>query len=142
MLVYGKLIKVKREKKQFKKGSKEALFITLAEVDLDPVQMDELNNAFNESGDAFTPDWIKDFKGYVNVSTKFELPCMTLDNAQHDSIEKVIEDGLAWYEADVLMSLVVKDGAVYPKAVKFLTEGKAYNAFTEFEGVDDLPINK
>ena len=27
MLVYGKLIKVKREKKQFKKGSKEALFI-------------------------------------------------------------------------------------------------------------------
>lgn len=150
MIIKGKLIQCKREVKEFdkKRKSEEKLFLTLAEADVTNAQLEELKEAFKDSGAKFTPDWLKEFEGYVNLSTKFELPYRDLDKNEYNSIEAGIADGLKWMSADVAVSINVKEGALYPNSIIFLSEGKSFNAFAEFdEAMDDngkigeLPFN-
>lgn len=135
MIISGKLIQCKREAKEFdkKRKTEEKLFLTLAEVELTTAQRETIEKAFADSGKKFTPDWVQEFKGYVNVSTKFELPCRDVNGREFMSIEDAIADGLKWMGADVRISLNVKEGAIYPSALIFDSEGKAVNAFAEFD---------
>ena len=139
MIIKGDLITCKRQVKEFKgKETKEKLFITVADVKLNKEKETELKNAFKDAGKNFTPDWIKNFKGYVNVSTEFELPCRDLQGEEHDSIEKFIqEDKFPYMGAEVKLSLNVKEGAIYPNSIMFLSEGKPYNPFAEFDNDDE-----
>lgn len=140
MIIKGLLCEAKRTVKTFanNKKSEEKLFISLKEVKLTDEQQAELKEAFKEAGKKFTPAWINDFEGYVNVSTKFELPARY--GKQEGSLEDLIADGLLWKNAPVGLSLNIKDGAVYPKAIVFYGEGEEFNAFADFEE-SDLPFN-
>ena len=143
MVVKGKLITCKREVKEFgKRQSEEKLWITLAEAVIDPEQQKELEEAFKDAGKNFTPAWVKKFEGYVNVSTQYDLAYILGKAVKEahpeteekgDSILKLIKDGFPYIGADVKLSLNVKEGAVYPVAVKFLSEGKPFNPYAEFE---------
>ena len=144
MLVKGKLITCKREVKEFEKRStEEKLWITLAEVELTDEQKAELDEAFKDAGKKFTPEWIKNFNGYVNTSTQFELAYKfgkTLAEklgekypAEGNDVMALIKSGFPYMGAEVKLSLQIKDGAVYPNAIKFITEGNAFNPFAEFE---------
>ena len=135
--------KIKSERIQHKeqdqgKQQKEKLYITLAEVQLSDEKMKEIQDAFKEAGKKFTPDWVKNFTGYVNLATEFDLPCRDLDNEDHDSIEEYIrEEKFPWMGAEVKASINVKDGAIYPNSIKFLSEGKQFDAFGEFDNDDE-----
>lgn len=138
MIIKGKLIKCKREKKEFEKGREaEGLFVTLAEVELSDKKKKELEEAFKDAGKKFTPAWIKEFEGYVNLKTQYELPYRNVEGAEFDSIEKGIADGLKWMNAEVKVSINVKEGAIYPNAIVFLSEGTAFNAFGEFDNDEE-----
>lgn len=135
MIIKGKLIACKREVKEFdkKRKSEEKLFITLADAVVSDEQMKEIQDAFKDSGETFTPDWVKNFEGYVNLSTKFELPCRDVNKNEYNSIESAIAGGLKWMGADVKCSINIKEGALYPNAILFLSEGSVFNAFAEFD---------
>lgn len=135
MIIKGKLIACKREVKEFdkKRKSEEKLFITLADAVVSDEQMKEIQDAFKDSGAKFTPDWVKNFEGYVNLSTKFELPCRDVNKNEYNSIEAAIAGGLKWMGADVKCSINIKEGALYPNAILFLSEGSVFNAFAEFD---------
>ena len=139
MVIKGKLITCKRQVKEFKgKESKEKLYITVAEAELSKKQKEELTAAFKDAGKNFTPDWVKNFKGYVNVATEFELPCKDIDGNEYGSVERFIkEENFPYMGAVVKISLNVKDGAVYPNAIIFLSEGKPYNPFAEFDNEEE-----
>lgn len=139
MVIKGKLITCKREQKEFKgKTSKEKLYVTLAEVELSKKKKDELTEAFKDAGKTFTPAWVKKFEGYVNLATEFELPCKDLEGNEHESIEDYIKESkFPYMGAEVKASLNVKDGAVYPNSIIFLSEGKPYNPFAEFDNDDE-----
>lgn len=139
MIIKGKLIKCKREVKEFdkKRRSEEKLFITLAEADVDAVMIDKLQEVFKDSGSKFTPDWVKNFDGYVNLSTKYELPFRDVNKVEYSSIEAAIENGLKWIGAEVKVSVNLKEGALYPSSLIMLTEGEAHNAFAEFDNEDE-----
>ena len=139
MVIKGKLITCKREVKEFKgKVSKEKLYVTLAEVKLSDEKMKEIQAAFQDAGKNFTPAWVKKFEGYVNLATEFELPCRDLEGNEHESIEEYIKESkFPYMGAEVKASLNVKDGAVYPNSIIFLTEGKPYNPFAEFDNDDE-----
>lgn len=133
MLVEGKLIECKRTIKELKgRKTDEKLFISLAEVKLSKDKIAELKEVYKDSGDKFTPEWVKNFDGYVNISTKFELPMVSPDGHKFDSIEDYMTDGNAVIGATVKLSLNLKEGAVYPKAIVMLTEGTPYDPFEEF----------
>lgn len=139
MVIKGKLITCKREVKNFGgSDTKDKLWITLAEVTLSKDKKEELDKAFKDAGKKMTPEWIKNFDGYVNVSTQYDLPCIDADGNEYASIERLIkEDKYPYMGADVLLSMNVKDGAVYPNSIKFLTEGKPFNPFSEFDNYEE-----
>lgn len=148
MIVKGKLITCKREVKEFeKRSSEEKLWLTLAEVTLDDAQKAELEEAFKEVGKKFTPEWVKNFNGYVNVSTQFDLPYIlgkavreeTNDefDEKGDNVLALIKSGFPYMGAEAKLSLNIKEGAVYPNSIKFLTKGNAFNPFAEFEDDDE-----
>ena len=139
MVIKGKLITCKRQVKEFKgQAQKEKLYITLAEAELSAKQKDELKEAFKDAGKNFTPAWIKKFNGYVNTATEFDLPCRDLEGEEHASIEDwIIDSKFPYMGAEVKLSLDIKEGAVYPRALIFLTEGKPFNAFAEFDNDDE-----
>lgn len=130
IVIKGTLIKAKREVKEYRghKGT-EKFNLTLANVEELPV---EISDAYAESGDKFTPKWVKEFTGFVNLSTKYDVP-MVSGNEKYSSIEKAIENGFPFMRAEVGVAVVVKDGAVYPKAVKVYKEGEEYNPFALFD---------
>ena len=137
MIIKGKLITCKREVKEFNgKSGKEKLYITLADADISEEKWDEIRGAFEESGKKFTPDWVKNFNGYVNVSTEYKMPCKDPDLNQYDSVEDFIKD-FAWLGAPCKLSLSVKDGAIYPNAIVFTGEGKKFDPFAEFDNDDE-----
>lgn len=132
LIVTGKLIKFRREAKTFKgKKSEPKLYITLSDVKLSDDDLKMCKEAFKTSGEKFTPDWVKDFKGYVNTSTTFELPCKDYKGVESD-VEKYAE-GNDLYNAICRLQLVIKEGAIYPKALMIDTAGEPYNAFADFE---------
>lgn len=139
MVIKGKLITCKRQVKEFNgKSQKEMLYITLAEVDLSKDKLQELTEKFKEAGKKFTPDWVKNFKGYVNLKTEFDLPCKDLEGKEHDSIEDWIADEkFPWMGAEVKISINLKEGAVYPKSLMFISEGQPYDPFAEFDNDDE-----
>lgn len=139
MVIKGKLIRCKREQKEYKgKTSKEKLYLTLAEVELSKKNKDELTEAFKDAGKTFTPAWVKKFEGYVNLATEFDLPCKDLEGNEHESIEEYIKESkFPYMGAEVKASLNVKDGAVYPNSIIFLSEGKPYNPFAEFDNDEE-----
>ena len=137
MLIEGKLITCKRESREFGgKVGKEMLYITLAEADISDVKWMKIKEVFEESGKKFTPDWVKKFEGYVNLKTEFKMPCKDLEGGEHDSIEEFIKT-FAWLGASVKVSVTLKDGAIYPNALIFLSEGKSFNPFAEFENDEE-----
>lgn len=138
MILSGKLIRLKREAKEFKgTKQKEKLHISLAEVNLTDEQKDKLKEAFKDSGKNFTPDWVLDFKGYVNLATEFELPARLPEvdgkREEVESIEDAVSKGFNAIGADVRVSINVKTGALYPSAMIFDSEGEPINAFAEFD---------
>jgi len=139
MIIKGKLIVCKRTVKEFKgKEQKEKLYVTLAEVKLSDEKLNELKEAFKDAGNKFTPSWVKKFDGYVNLATEFELPCIDLDGDKHDSVEDFIKnEKFPWISAECKVSVNIKDGALYPNSIKFLSEGKQFDAFAEFDNDDE-----
>ena len=139
MVIKGKLITCKRQVKEFKgKETKEKLYVTLAEVKLNDSKKAELQEAFKDAGKNFTPAWVKKFEGYVNLATEYELPCRDLEGVDHDSIEDwLVDSKFPYMGAEVKCSLNVKEGAVYPNAIVFLSEGTPYNPFGEFDNDDE-----
>lgn len=131
----GKLIKCNRAEKEFKgKKSAEKLYITLAEVDIDDETMEIVKSAYKEAGARFTPAWVKEFEGFVNLSTKYELPFKdNVNGVTGENIEDYIVDGFNWCGATVKVSVNVKDGALYPKAIVIDEEGKEFDPFSDFE---------
>ena len=133
-VVKGKLITCKREVKEFKgKELKEKLYITLAEVKLNDEKMKEIKEAFKDSGKSFTPDWVKNFKGYVNLSTEYPVPCKDISGNTFDSIEDFIKsEKFPWMGAEVKVALNIKEGAIYPISLIFISEGKPFDPFAAF----------
>lgn len=137
MIVAGKLITCKREVKTFNnKEGKNLLYITIAEADISEKKWAEIKEAFKDSGKSFTPEWVKNFTGYVNLKTEFALPCKDPNGEKHESIEEFVKT-FPWLSAPVKVSINLKDGAIYPNAVVFEGEGKDFNPFAEFDNDEE-----
>lgn len=134
MVVKGNLIKAQRMAKTFKgKKQEEKLHITLSNVELSKEERAELEEVFKDAGKKFTPTWVSDFEGYVNIATQFQLPAKWVDGEKYEDIEDLIAEHTDWRNAEVRISLNLKEGAVYPKAIIFDSEGEEFDAFADFE---------
>lgn len=134
VIVTGELIKARRESKEYR-GRKQAekFYISLANVEFTDEQKEIIKGAFVNSGEQFTPTWVKDMNGYVNVSSVYDIPVKHIDGVVEPSIEKSIANGFPFMHAKVKCALTLKDGAIYPKAIQIVEEGNVYDPFSGFE---------
>ena len=68
---------------------------------------------------------------YINVHSKFDIPCQLLikDNRLVDlDIETELFEG-----AEVILAIKVKEGGVYPHAIRVLKNGEPFNPFECFD---------
>lgn len=134
MIIKGNLIKAMRQAKTFEgKTGEEKLYITVANVELTEEQLKEITSAYKEVGKKMTPAWVKEFEGYVNVSTKYDVPTRWVNGEKYDTLEEATADHADFYNAPVRLKIAVKDGAIYPSAIVFDGVGEEYDNFKDFD---------
>lgn len=127
----GILIKARTEAKEYKgRKQPEKFHISLADVKELPKAVVA---AYKDAGDRFTPSWVKKFEGFVNLSTKYDLPVKDENGRKYPSFQDMISDGYPFMRSKVKIGCVVKEGAIYPKSLLILAEGEEYDPFAMFD---------
>ena len=83
-----------------------------------------------DKNDRFCPKWLKDNDSeYINVHSKFNIPCQSVfkDRLLDMDIETELFEG-----AKVILAIKVKEGGVYPHAIRVLKNGEPFNPFECF----------
>ena len=81
--------------------------------------------------DRFCPKWLKDNDSvYINVHSKFNIPCQSVfkDRLLDMDIETELFEG-----AEVILAIKVKEGGVYPHAIRVLKNSEPFNPFECFD---------
>ena len=84
-----------------------------------------------DKNDRFCPRWLKDNNSeYINVHSKFNIPCQSVfkDRLLDMDIETELFEG-----AEVILAIKVKEGGVYPHAIRVLKNGEPFNPFECFD---------
>ena len=122
LMVEGIVKAAKIGSTKFDKDDKARLSIKTENLDI----YDEID-AFDNSGEKFTPDWYKQAEGYLNFSSKFDIPVLD-ENGRRLTFEEWIETGTA-LGSNVRVKFKNTDGAVYPVAAKVLEPGEPFDVF-------------
>ena len=83
-----------------------------------------------DKNDRFCPKWLKDNDtGYINVHSKFDIPCQSVfkDRLLDMDMETELFEG-----AEVILAIKVKEGGVYPHAIRVFKNGEPFNPFECF----------
>ena len=90
------------------------------------IPYDEIT-AFDNSGAKLTPTWYKNKDGYMNLTSKFDVPVKDTDG-------KVITFDTWIHKYNVVGAVVniktiQKDGVIYPSAIVVVEDGEDINPF-------------
>ena len=85
-----------------------------------------------DKNDRFCPKWLKENDSeYINVHSKFDIPCQLLIKG-NKVVDMDIETEL-FEGAEVTLAIKVKEGGVYPHAIRVLKNGEPFNPFECFD---------
>lgn len=88
--------------------------------------------AYENVGSKMQPGWYKEAEGYINLSSKFDIP---VRNSQGKEITfEAWINGDDTHNATVKVKIRQKDGAIYPICIVVLQDGEPVDPF---EGMDD-----
>lgn len=85
--------------------------------------------AFNDCGPKYTPAWLKDAEGYINLASKYDIP-VNDKNGNKISFDDWLEDGL-YRGAIVKAKIRQTEGAVYPVCLVVIEDGKKFDPFED-----------
>ena len=83
-----------------------------------------------DKNDRFCPKWLKNDIQYINVHTKFDVPCQLL--IKDNRLVEIDMETELFEGADVILAIKVKEGGVYPHAIRVLKNGEPFNPFECF----------
>lgn len=92
------------------------------------IPYDEIK-AFEKSGSKLTPKWFKDRTGYLNLASVYTIPVKDSKGREIDFTEWLNNYNVLG--SQVKVSIIQKEGAVYPKAIKVIADGEARDAFED-----------
>ena len=84
-----------------------------------------------DKNDRFCPKWLKENDSeYINVHSKFNIPCQSVfkDILLDMDLETELFEG-----AEIMLAIKVKEGGVYPHAIRVLKNGEPFNPFECFD---------
>ena len=100
------------------------------------IPYDEIK-AYDNTKSSFIPDWYKDRNGYINLSSKYDIPCR-YGNEKFMFSEWI--NGAADLTAPgsmVVIRIRQKDGSVYPVAIDILSDGEIADVWEGFDNRDN-----
>ena len=130
-VVKGTLTRFRWEKGWKGKGDERLnISVKLDEPLTDEVRESILTATGLDVTSSWCPSWLEDDSDYVNVHTKFDLPCQTEGNK--GTFYEITQDEV-FEGAEVSLLLVCKEGAIYPQALRVHKNGEPYNPFEGFD---------
>lgn len=93
----------------------------------DDIDYDILDDAYKTTGAKMTPSWLKDRTGYINLSSKFDIPVKTI-NGKQITFDEFIETPTA-VGSEVKLKIAIKEGAIYPIAIVIVKDGEEIDPF-------------
>ena len=128
----GKLTKCRFEPGYMGKGDKAWRISLKLDTPLTADIKDKILSILKiDKNDRFCPKWLKDNNSeYINVHSKFSIPCQSVfkDRLLDMDIETELFEG-----AEVILAIKVKEGGVYPHAIRVLKNGEPFNPFECFD---------
>ena len=121
LIVEGVVTSAYKGKSKYNEEIKNRIAIKSESIPYDNI------TAFNDSGNKLTPTWFKEKTGYINLTSRFNIPVMTMKGKKITFEE--------WLETKVVIGSTVKckfiqkEGAVYPVAIKVIEDGEEFDAF-------------
>ena len=94
----------------------------------DSIPYDNIH-AFDKSGAKLTPKWFKDKSGYINLASLYPIPVKNSKGSEID-FDTWIRDYNS-LGSTIKISVIQKDGALYPKALKVIEDGEARDPFED-----------
>lgn len=115
-----------------RKDNKEKYRLTVHNEDLDYT----IFTAFDGSPARYVPGWFKDQKGYINLSSDFDIPVrykgkkLSFDEWVGDATELVPPNSI------ICVRIRQKQGAVYPVAIDIREDGYTEDVWAGFDDVE------
>lgn len=121
VIVEGKVVSVYYGKTKYDDEKKYRLSVFSEVIDYTEF------TAFDNSGAKLTPAWFKDQKGYINLSSKFDIPVMNTDGEEITTEEWL--DTKKAVHSFIKLKVRQKEGAVYPAAIIVVEDGEEADPF-------------
>lgn len=121
LIIEGTVISAYIGKSRFSDIEKCRLAIESKNIPYDKI------TAFNESGAKLTPAWFKDKNGYMNLASLYNIPVKD-SRGRELSFSEFVELETA-IGSKIKLSVVQRDGAIYPKAFVVLEDGEPRDPF-------------
>ncbi len=121
LIIEGTVISAYIGKSRFSDTEKSRLAIQSDNIPYDKI------TAFNESGAKLTPAWFKDKNGYMNLASIYDIPVKDVRGRQI-TFEEFVDSETA-IGSRIKISILQRDGAIYPKAFRVLEEGEPRDPF-------------
>ena len=121
LIIEGTVISAYIGKSRFSDVEKCRLAIESKTIPYDKI------TAFKESGAKLTPEWFKDKNGYMNLASLYNIPVKT-SRGYEITFAEFVETETA-IGSKIKLSVVQRDGAIYPKAFIVLEDGEPRDPF-------------
>ena len=128
VIVEGLITSARFGKSRFDDTEKNRLSVKCEEGVIPYEIFDEF---YKTVGNKLTPTWLKERNGYINVSSKFDIPVKTV-NGRTITFSDLIETTTC-IGSKIKLALNVKEGATYPISILILEEGEENDPFAMFD---------
>lgn len=128
VIVEGLITSARFGKSRFDDNEKNRLSVKCEEGAIPYEIFDEF---YKTVGNKLTPTWLKERNGYINVSSKFDIPVKTTTGRVIE-FEDLIESTTC-IGSKIKLALNVKEGATYPISILILEDGEESDPFSMFE---------
>lgn len=128
---------------KFDKSNTKKFILQIASDALNELTDDEdVKNCYK--GSKMLPGWYKGENDKINLSSLFNIP-IEYEGARYDTDDFIADFEEYIKESEVTIKLRFKDGACYPRAIRFDKLGEKqdiFNPFEDFDDEDSLPFEE
>lgn len=89
----------------------------------------ELDEVFKDVGKKYIPSWFKEQSGEMFLKSRYDFGVLTTDETR-TKFSEWVESGTT-VGSKIRLKVVLKDGIIYPKAIKVLEDGEQIDLFAD-----------
>lgn len=125
-IITGTVVKATHGASRYDDKVKYRLSIKLSDPDLS-----EFEPVYAETPKKLQPKWFKEETGYISLNSIYDIPTMD-PSGKEVMLSDIMASDFTLIGSEVGVIVVLKDGAVYPKSIKIISEGEPSDPFADF----------